>query len=56
MPEGRNSFSKKPSWCPLKELPEKYNIEEEKKKRHDRFYEWEFEGGYNACIDEILDA
>lgn len=56
IPERRNSFSKKPSWCPLKELPEKYNIEEEKKKRHDRFYEWEFEGGYNACIDEILEA
>lgn len=55
MPEGRNSFSKKPSWCPLKPVPEKYDIEEEKKKPHDRDYTWEFEGGYNACIDEILD-
>lgn len=41
-------------WCPLKPAPEKYNIEEEKKKPHDRDYTWEYEDGYNACIDEIL--
>lgn len=42
-------------WCPLKPMPEKYDIEAEKNKPHDRDYDWEFEGGYNACIDEILD-
>jgi hypothetical protein len=41
--------------CPLKELPEKYDIEEEMKKPHDRDYTWEFEGGYNKCLEEILD-
>ena len=41
-------------WCPLKPLPEKYDIEEEMKKPHDRDCTWEFEGGYNACIDELL--
>lgn len=42
-------------WCPLKSLPEPYNIEDEKKKPHDRDYTWEFEGGYNACLNEILE-
>lgn len=42
-------------WCPLKSLPEPYNIEEEKKKPHDRDYTWEFEDGYNACLNEILE-
>lgn len=51
MPEVRNSFSKKPSWCPLKPVPEKYDL---MKKYYDRDHAWEFEGGYNACIDEIL--
>lgn len=41
--------------CPLKLLPEKYDIEKEMLKPHDRDCTWEFEGGYNACIDEILD-
>lgn len=44
----------KPDWCPLKPLPEKYDIEAEKNKPHDRDYDWEFESGYNVCIDEIL--
>ena len=26
MPEGRNSFTTKPSWCPLKPMPEKIDI------------------------------
>ena len=41
-------------WCPLKQLPEKYDIEAEKNKPHDRDCDWEFESGYNVCIDEIL--
>ena len=42
----------KPKWCPLKPLPEKYEID--KSKCSDPFYEFEFEYGYNQCIDEIL--
>ena len=42
----------KPEWCPLKPLPEKYEID--KNKCSDPFYEFEFEHGYNQCIDEIL--
>jgi hypothetical protein len=45
----------KPDWCPLKPAPEKYDIEELKQNPHDRDCTWEFEGGYNACIDEILE-
>lgn len=40
-------------WCPLTPLPEKYEID--KSKCSDPFYEFEFEYGYNQCIDEILD-
>ena len=42
----------KPNWCPLKKIPEKYEID--RNKCSDPFYEFEFEGGYNQCIDEIL--
>lgn len=45
---------KKPDWCPLKPVPEKYDIEAEKNKPHDRDCDWEFESGYNVCLDEIL--
>ena len=38
--------STKPDWCPLKELPEKYDI---------RDSNFEYESGYNACIDKILE-
>lgn len=41
-------------WCPLKPLPEKIDIEAERNKPHDIDCDWEFESGYNACIDEIL--
>ena len=41
-------------WCPLKLLPKKYDIEAERNKPHDRDCDWEFESGYNVCIDEIL--
>ena len=40
----------KPDWCPLKPIPEKYNMDVP----HDRDYDCEYEYGYNACIDEIL--
>jgi hypothetical protein len=46
MPEGRNSFSKKPSWCPLKSLPEERDSL--------RACDWEFESGYNAFLKELL--
>lgn len=39
--------------CPLKLLPEKY--ETDKNKCSDPFYQFEFEYGYNQCIDEIVD-
>ena len=35
----------KPDWCPLKPVPEKYGLA-------DTYYEYEL--GYNRCIDEIL--
>lgn len=38
----------RPSWCPLKELPQKKEVS---------FNHWGrtlFANGYNACIDEIL--
>lgn len=38
-------------WCPLKPLPEKYAIFS---KCSDPFYQYEFEHGYNQCIEEIL--
>ena len=38
--------------CPLKPLPEKYDID--RSKCSDPFYQFEFEYGYNQCIDEIL--
>lgn len=41
----------KPDWCPLKELPEKYDMDN---MVCDRDWDGEYEYGYNACIDEIL--
>lgn len=38
--------------CPLKPAPEKYEID--RNKCTDPFYQFEFEYGYNQCIDEIL--
>ena len=40
----------RPTWCPLRPLPEKIDISE------DELYEKQymcFEGGWNACLDEI---
>ena len=42
----------KPDWCRLKPLPEKYEID--RSKCSDPFYEFEFEYGYNQCVDGIL--
>lgn len=37
--------------CPLKSLPEKYDLENV---LYTRSWDGEYECGYNACIDEIL--
>ena len=39
-------------WCPLRSLPEKYDMETAITRDFD--YDGEFEYGYNTCIDEIL--
>lgn len=43
-----NTRTQKMPHCPLKPLPEKYNINIS----HDKDYDYEY--GYNACINEIL--
>ena len=43
--------SAKPDWCPLKPIPEKYNMENVV---CDRDYDGDYEYGYNTCVDEIL--
>ena len=48
-----NTRTQRMTHCPLKTMPEKYDIEKEMKKPHDRDYDWEFEGGWNACIDSL---
>ena len=40
-------------WCPLKLMPEPYNMENVV---CDRDYNGDYEYGYNACIDEILNG
>ena len=45
-------YDVRPSHCMLKELPEKHEID--RSKCSDPFYEFEFEYGYNQCIDEII--
>jgi hypothetical protein len=42
----------KPDWCPLKAVPEKYDMYADI--IHDMDWDGEYESGYNACIDEIL--
>lgn len=42
----------KQDWCPLKPVPDKYDVENI---TCDRDYDGEYEYGYNACIDEILE-
>ena len=41
---------RKPDWCPLKEVPEKYTDLVPTRDLHSGEYEY----GWNACIDEIL--
>lgn len=45
------SYGKFP-WCPLKSLPEKYDMESAITRDFDDHGDYEL--GYNACIDEIL--
>ena len=55
MVEGRNSFTKKPSWCPLKLMPEKVEILTDKKSCDIMdWYDLGTKRGYNACIDKIM--
>lgn len=44
-----NIFTRKPKWCPLREVPKKkdYDYCDRSIWTHERI-------GYNACIDEIL--
>lgn len=39
----------RPNWCPLKELPEKSHTG-----KSDYYQLEDWEGGWNACIDELL--
>ena len=49
MVERRNSFTKKPSWCPLKPIPEKMKGDLSIK------FQWgDYEDGWNNCIDIIV--
>ena len=43
-------IGKVPSWCPLKIMPEKKNVENYSYAKLTMTYE----RGYNACIDELL--
>lgn len=40
----------KPKWCPLKEIPERYDTERDYVLDFDESYE----RGYNSCLDDIL--
>lgn len=42
-----------PDWCPLREVPQKKQIEHVEED-YDGGYSHGFTHGYNACIDEIL--
>ena len=45
--------TEKPDWCPLKPLPEKYDMDNTP---YNLDYNEDYERGYNACIDEILEC
>ena len=47
-----DNYMEKPDWCPLKPMPEKYEIN--RCNCSDPHYEFEYEYGYNACIDAII--
>lgn len=48
----KNILYEKPNWCPLKEVPEKYDLNEEftYEDMWDADEKWAFENGYNACL------
>lgn len=47
--KGYVNAKSKPTWCPLKPLPTKYDLDI----AFD--YNVDYERGYNACVDEILE-
>lgn len=48
---------RKPEWCPLKEMPQKYDGDKQAYMNGEPWYRWyhltEYEHGWNACIEEI---
>lgn len=44
-------FSKKPDWCPLIDMPEKYVLSDD-----DDDFDDGWSRGFNYCINRILDA
>lgn len=44
----------KPDWCPLRELPEKREINHNKNHYISNFWTDAKSVGWNACLDEIL--
>lgn len=44
----------KPNWCPLRELPEKREINHNKNHYISNFWTDAKSVGWNACLDEIL--
>ena len=51
-------FSERPTWCPLKPMPQKKEVKGDFYKQReiamDRNDLIDFDKGYNKCIDEIL--
>lgn len=49
----------KPGWCPLKEVPERKDVSAYRNKGVLGLNTWvqaNYDAGYNACIDEILEG
>ena len=53
---GSIDLTKRPNWCPLKALPEKYEVCEEF--TYENMWgadeKWAFTHGWNSCLNEIL--
>lgn len=49
-------YGEKPNWCPLRELPEKREINHNKNHYISNFWTDAKSVGWNACLDEILKA
>ena len=43
-----DDLESKPDWCPLREMPE------EREENHIGTYEYNFNEGWNACIDAMI--